>query len=399
MINLLLGRPGGGKSYESVVYHIIPAIKAGRLVVTNLPLNLDVFEAAFPGSSKLIKIVDALTVKQIRADAGVVSKAIVHPFGLMCDWVGLHDWRDANGVGPLYVVDECHFPMPARGTEKDIPEFLSMHRHYGIDVLLITQHYSKVNRDITNMIQTVYKVSKNFITGFGNSYHRQVYDGIKGNCFANEKRKYEKKYFPFYKSHTKSTSSVIEAKPADVKPIFFSKLFISIYVLIGLFIVFAFNVDWSMDPVKHKNPETVARSTVNDSSAVAVSPVSSPAPRSSAAAVASNSQVVQAAAQPEPRPFDTVDLYISGFAEYTDRGRLVKQIYFEAYQNNALVADLTLTDLKLAGYTVNVISDCYVRIQFGSYTSGVMCRNQPPGSVVDPSAPLPSPAVAVTAAN
>lgn len=394
MINLLLGRPGGGKSYEAVVYHIIPAIKAGRLVVTNLPLNLDVFEAAFPGSSKLIKIVDALTVKQIRSDAGVVTKAIIHPFGLMCDWVGLHDWRDANGVGPLYVVDECHFPMPARGTDKEIPEFLSMHRHYGIDVLLITQHYSKVNRDITNMIQTVYKVSKNFITGFGNSYHRQVYDGIKGNCFANEKRKYEKKYFPFYKSHTKSNASVIEAKPSDVKPIFFSKLFISIYVLIALFIVFSFNVNWSMDPVRHDKPSQSTASASTDASSSA-----SPAPGVNTQPATKQAQVSQAQQPPESRPFDTVDLFISGSAEYTDRGRLVKQVYFEAYQNNALVADLTLSDLILAGYTVSVISDCFVRIKYGSYSSGVMCRKQQQSPGVDPSVPLSAPVVSVTAAN
>jgi zona occludens toxin len=390
MINLLLGRPGGGKSYEAVVYHIIPAIKAGRLVVTNLPLNLDVFEAAFPGASKLIVIVDALTVKQIRADAGVVTRAIVHPFGMMCDWVGLNDWRDANGVGPLYVVDECHFPMPARGTDKEIPEFLSMHRHYGIDVLLITQHYSKVNRDITNMIQTVYKVSKNFITGFGNSYHRQVYDGIKGNCFSNEKRKYEKKFFPFYKSHTKSNASVVEAKPSDVKPIFFSKLFISIYVLIGLFIIFALSQDWSMDPVRHPEPSSTVSASTNTSSSAPPAPGANIQPTKQAPV----SQVQQ---PPEPRPFDNVDLFISGFAEYTDRGRLVKQIYFEAYKNNALVADLTLSDLILAGYNVSVISDCFVRIKYGDYSAGVMCRKEHSG--VDPSTPLPAPIVSVTAAN
>jgi len=43
MIDLLEGIPGSGKSYEAVVYHVLPALKNGRKVVTNLPLNVDAF--------------------------------------------------------------------------------------------------------------------------------------------------------------------------------------------------------------------------------------------------------------------------------------------------------------------------------------------------------------------
>ncbi|MDF5473676.1 zonular occludens toxin domain-containing protein, partial [Vibrio parahaemolyticus] len=34
MIYAIAGRPGGGKTYEAVAYHIIPAIKEGRKVIT-----------------------------------------------------------------------------------------------------------------------------------------------------------------------------------------------------------------------------------------------------------------------------------------------------------------------------------------------------------------------------
>ncbi|WP_250637543.1 zonular occludens toxin domain-containing protein [Pseudomonas sp. TCU-HL1] len=40
----MLGQPGGGKSYESVAFHVIPAVvEQGRRVITNLPLALDVW--------------------------------------------------------------------------------------------------------------------------------------------------------------------------------------------------------------------------------------------------------------------------------------------------------------------------------------------------------------------
>ncbi|MER0370175.1 zonular occludens toxin domain-containing protein, partial [Vibrio vulnificus] len=59
MINLIVGRPGGGKSYEAVVFHIIPAIQNGRKVVTNLPLNIDHFVKVFGEDARsLIRTID-----------------------------------------------------------------------------------------------------------------------------------------------------------------------------------------------------------------------------------------------------------------------------------------------------------------------------------------------------
>ena len=56
MINGLEGIPGSGKSYEGVVYHVLPALKAGRKVITNLPLNVDAFAAIDPAYRDLIEV-------------------------------------------------------------------------------------------------------------------------------------------------------------------------------------------------------------------------------------------------------------------------------------------------------------------------------------------------------
>ena len=48
MINGLEGIPGSGKSYEATVYHVLAALQTGRLVITNLPLNVEVFAAIDP---------------------------------------------------------------------------------------------------------------------------------------------------------------------------------------------------------------------------------------------------------------------------------------------------------------------------------------------------------------
>jgi len=45
MIYGIVGRPGGGKSYEAVAFQVIPALKSGRKVITNLPLQIEHFVA------------------------------------------------------------------------------------------------------------------------------------------------------------------------------------------------------------------------------------------------------------------------------------------------------------------------------------------------------------------
>ncbi|WP_373455386.1 zonular occludens toxin domain-containing protein [Pseudomonas aeruginosa] len=49
MINLILGQPGGGKSHEAVVYHVVPALNQGRKVITNLALDMEQVQSVFPG--------------------------------------------------------------------------------------------------------------------------------------------------------------------------------------------------------------------------------------------------------------------------------------------------------------------------------------------------------------
>lgn len=56
MINGLEGIPGSGKSYEAVVYHVLEALKRGRMVITNLPLVVPLFAALDPSYAALIEV-------------------------------------------------------------------------------------------------------------------------------------------------------------------------------------------------------------------------------------------------------------------------------------------------------------------------------------------------------
>ncbi len=104
MIYAIVGRPGGGKSYEAVTYHVIPAIEQGRKVITNLTLNVDHFCKIFGEHVRdLIQVVDGQL-----DNFGSMSR----PFSALSDYQD--EWRNASGQDSLYVIDEAHMSLPNR---------------------------------------------------------------------------------------------------------------------------------------------------------------------------------------------------------------------------------------------------------------------------------------------
>ena len=209
MINLISGRPGGGKSYEAVAYHILPALERGRKVITNLPLQLDVFVSVFgPEVLELIKLVDGKL-----DDFGSMTR----PFSKIEDY--LDEWKNDKGQAPLYVIDEAHMVLPNRSLEPKILEFYSMHRHYGIDVTLISQTARKVHKDIRDMVEINYVCQKNTALGSQDSYTKKVRQGVSGDTVNTSIRKYKPDFFKFYKSHSASNSAVQEDLAGDITPL------------------------------------------------------------------------------------------------------------------------------------------------------------------------------------
>ena len=196
MINLLIGPPGGGKSYEAVVFHILPALKDGRKVITNLPVNVEMFLALDPAFADLLEVLDFSRDGSSR------------PFSQICDYGDR--WRHPDsGVGPLYIIDEAHEVLPAAkigcpGVDSLIADWFATHRHEYADVLIITQHYGRVSKEVTDRVQLVYRVKKAVALGRMNSYIRKVQDGLRGEVVDQQERHYEKQYFQLYTSHTRA---------------------------------------------------------------------------------------------------------------------------------------------------------------------------------------------------
>lgn len=355
-VNTLLGVPGSGKSYEAVAFHIIPALEDGRKVVTNLPLNLEHFKNVYGQDIlKLIRIVEPTAQNPI-------------PFKNIEDWND--DWKDEEtGQACLFVVDECHRPLPRGGTSIQIEEWFAEHRHKGYDVLLITQSYGKVSKSICDIIHIVYRVRKNIALGSSKSYVRKVQDGLRGEVVNVSIRKYDPKFFPFYKSHTQSNKSIDEAFAKDIVPIWRNWTFIGAMILlpIGLYFLLSRPMPFNQHAKPIIKPISEQVKTTHSPSSLG-----SPVP------VAQNNapQVMQSKTKDDDKieashPFYKLQMHIGGFIESEDKKRYMYNVLMS--QNGQLITTLNDKDLIQAGYTVEAMGRCLFKVTYKNFYDFITC--------------------------
>ena len=351
MVPLLLGVPGSGKSFEAVVYHVIPSIDAGRKVITNLPLNLGKFREVYGDKADLIKLVQPTKTNPI-------------PFKTIGDYGD--DWRhpDSN-IGPLYVIDECHKALPRGATARDIEEWFAEHRHEGADVLLITQSYGKVSKAIIDIVHIVYRVRKNIALGSTSSYVRKVQDGIRGEIVNTSIRKYKPEYFDFYKSHTKSNQAVDEANAKDVRPIWHNWTFMlaAPMLLVGGYFLLTRPMPFQAKahpPAQHHAPP-VSQSTPAQPPQIATA-VGPQQMQSKAKA----EDVVQAS-----HPFYKLQMHIGGYIQSADKSRFLYNVILS--QNGQAVATITNQDLMQAGYLVESFGACLFKVTYKQFYDFITC--------------------------
>lgn len=353
MINLLIGPPGGGKSYEAVVYHVLPALRDGRKVITNLPLILEMFARLDP------KYPDLICLKKVSNDG------VSRPFAHISDYGDT--WRHPEtGTGPLYIIDEAHEVLPkskigSKPIDPAIGEWFATHRHEFADVLIITQHYGRVSSEVIDRLQLVYRVKKMTAFGKPDRYIRKVQDGLRGDVVDMSEREYEKHFFGLYVSHTRAISKGIESGASDVTPRYKK------FIRWGLIICGVSVGIMSCQAVKQfgmekPKPKPVVVKPV-PAPVVASVPVSLPSVSASAVDVM-RPEGVQSfqASEPEKTPFDGMSIHVSGYVESSLHAR--KLYLFTLSQNGQGVAQLSMDQIRQTGYIVTPVSACVAKLQY-----------------------------------
>lgn len=384
MINMLLGAPGGGKSYEATVFHIIPALAKGRKVITNLPLNLDAFP---PEQRDLIELRTATIAKPLEIDLKQAEENYkrfgrVHAFKKhnVRAFSNVEDYGDSwrhpdDGYGALYVIDECHLCLPRGGTPVAVREWFSLHRHEFADMLLIAQSHGKVDKDICDMVQTVYRVRKAVAFGSSNSYIRKVFDGLNGDNTNTAIRKYQSKYFKFYNSHTKSSAQGKEEGAQDIVP------FWKRWPIIGAgicFVIVAFMATRTeTNPMKIGVKKDAVAAKSGKPVAVGYTPPGSDKPVPVVAVDASQSEKrqVKGGAQPvgvssSHHPLSGYGVHLAGVLQSATRGQMYM---FQISQNGQAIYAMNSADMKEAGYSIKRLNDCLAKLSYGDEEFIVSC--------------------------
>jgi zona occludens toxin len=386
MILGIEGIPGSGKSYEAVAFHVLAALKAGRKVITNLPLNLEALSAIDPAYPDLVDLKaspspvlgkwDASDIAHHPAfqpfEDGHVDKQPESVFTFGTVWDYYDDWRAEDGRGPLYVIDECHVSLPKFGCSSEVVEWFKLHRHYNVDVVLLTQNFRDINQPIAQLLATLIKCRKADILGQANYYIRKVHAGYRGAVIQTDKRKYKAQYFGLYKSHTQGMS-LEESKAQDVSPFIvkFNRFKWAFLAFAACFVVWAFWPKAGTGFFGQRVPQHLAQRAGSSSNIVKTSQVH-PMPPAQPASVASAPVVPASAPVAESKDFGPLAdklISIQGMLS----GKKASLVVFAVSDENRQLYMVTSDELQRAGYTFHLFGYCFGWLQYGKLRKPVQC--------------------------
>jgi len=203
-INAYTGLMGSGKSYEVVSSVIVPAVRDGRRVVTNID-GVDV-EAIHQYVHKKFDIEDS----KLGPIVCVTTDDITKP-GFFPDENDL-DKPSVVRPGDLLCVDECwRFWSADVAISDEHMSFFRMHRHYAdpvtgrtCDVALMIQDLGTLHRKLKNVIELTARTTKLKSLGLSKSYRIQLYEGNKTfrtTLISTINKTYDSEIFPLYSSY------------------------------------------------------------------------------------------------------------------------------------------------------------------------------------------------------
>ncbi len=142
MIVLVTGLPGHGKTLFAVSKMARTMVQSGRPVYSN--------------------------INGLRADLGVhplpaaYSSDFIGPISPDNFVTAVRSWASVPS-GSIVVIDECQHGFPPRSSGSAVPPYIrafETHRHFGLDVWLITQHPRFIDLHLARLVDTHFHVER-----------------------------------------------------------------------------------------------------------------------------------------------------------------------------------------------------------------------------------------------
>ncbi|SEE09057.1 zonular occludens toxin domain-containing protein [Pseudomonas anguilliseptica] len=194
-IDAYMGLPGSGKSYGVVEYCVIPSLKEGRHVVTNIPLEVSLLTSVYGG--EITQLPD--------------------------DWYEDIEFSESIPNGCVLILDEVWRKYPSGQKVNQVPvqdmALLKEHRHRvdatgkAMRVILVTQDAADLSSWVRKLVAHAYRMEKLDALGSTKRFRVDIYKGCptgdnppKRLLIRQTTGTYKPEIYQYYRSATQSDS-------------------------------------------------------------------------------------------------------------------------------------------------------------------------------------------------
>lgn len=293
-INAYTGLMGSGKTYEVVASVILPAIKAGRNIVTNIHgLNAELIYAHLGKPDEGCEFGKIQLVKNEQVESADFFPTFLDEHFIVTE-------KTVVKPGDVVAIDEAWRPWGS--TSKAVQAhmaFFREHRHcvndkgVSCDLALVTQDITDIHKLLKNVIEMTFVFTKLKTLGMSKRYRIQMYEGsklYKTKLTSWSTATYNKKIFPLYKSYSSATGSGVEKSLDSRQNLFKSTaFFLPVVIAVTCIGVAIWYLTDFFNPDRVKKPTEKTPVGVSAQAAPSISSNStSPLPSVAAASVSSS---------------------------------------------------------------------------------------------------------------
>ena len=154
MIELYEGVPGSGKSYHAICEKFLPWVKQGR---------------------RLYIAVDGIYLDRLSLFTGIELSTLEHQITLWKDSIEVLQAFPHVEPGSAVIIDEAQTVFRSmQKVEPGLLRWLETHRHYGVDILLMSQDFRQMSQGVTRLIEATVKFRKLSFVGLSKKYQGKV---------------------------------------------------------------------------------------------------------------------------------------------------------------------------------------------------------------------------------
>ena len=260
MIDLVIGVPGSGKTYFSV-FKVFELCKSQKKQFKHIFTNINGLDYKkcndIANKADFVKPFDFQDLQRQIANEFNTYEQVKNGYLQVPDYDEFlkseHILEDF--YHSLIIIDECHLYFNEK-VDESLIRFLSYHRHFNIDMILLTQNKNLVNKKYLSFIETMYKAlpgSKRFFSNVFRYKKYASYQEYNNNLINTVSLKLKSEVFTLYNSgSTKLTKSILHKL---LLPVFALSLFV--------FLFYHYFISSRFDPPSVKNTSAIIKSNID----------------------------------------------------------------------------------------------------------------------------------------